>query len=192
DRPWRDRLGCALCLSGRVALDRFSIINADLRKRAISAVSSESSRTNPLASFGQNEWLVDELYQKYLQDPESVDKAWWNFFADYNPDYGPGRTPAREAANGTATAPALSAPSAPPAAEDKPKPAQPAAGKPKQPAVQVPKGAEEVKLRGAAARTAVNMDMSLSIPTATSVRAIPAKLMVDNRIVINNHLRRGR
>src|SRR5690606_20765521 len=28
--------------------------------------------------------------------------------------------------------------------------------------------------------------------TATSVRAIPAKLMVDNRIVINNHLRRGR
>src|SRR5690606_11034442 len=96
------------------------------------------------------------------------------------------------AANGTATAPAPSAPSAPPAAEDKPKPAQPAAGKPKQPAVQVPKGAEEVKLRGAAARTAVNMDMSLSIPTATSVRAIPAKLMVDNRIVINNHLRRGR
>ncbi|GAA3109643.1 hypothetical protein GCM10020001_029850 [Nonomuraea salmonea] len=83
----------AHCRSGRVALDRFSNINADLRKRAISAVSSESSRTNPLASFGQNEWLVDELYQKYLQDPESVDKAWWNFFADYNPDNGPGRPP---------------------------------------------------------------------------------------------------
>lgn len=164
-------------------MDRFSNINADLRKRAISAVSSESSRTNPLASFGQNEWLVDELYQKYLQDPESVDKAWWNFFADYNPDYGPGRTPVREAANGTATAPAP--PQAPPKAP-------PAAEKPKQPATPVPKGAEEVKLRGAAARTAANMDLSLTVPTATSVRAIPAKLLIDNRIVINNHLKRGR
>lgn len=171
----------------RVALDRFSNINADLRKRAISAVSSESSRSNPLASFGQNEWLVDELYQKYLQDPESVDKAWWNFFADYNPDYGPGRTPAREAANGTTTAPAPA-----PAPAKAPATPAPAAAKPKQPAAAVPKGAEEVKLRGAAARTAANMDLSLSVPTATSVRAIPAKLLIDNRIVINNHLKRGR
>ena len=36
------------------------------------------------------------------------------------------------------------------------------------------------------------METSLTIPTATSVRAIPAKLMVDNRIVINNHLARNR
>jgi 2-oxoglutarate decarboxylase len=36
------------------------------------------------------------------------------------------------------------------------------------------------------------MTASLSVPTATSVRSIPAKLLVDNRIVINNHLRRGR
>ncbi|MCA2184846.1 multifunctional oxoglutarate decarboxylase/oxoglutarate dehydrogenase thiamine pyrophosphate-binding subunit/dihydrolipoyllysine-residue succinyltransferase subunit [Nonomuraea cavernae] len=154
-------------------------------------MSSESSRTNPLASFGQNEWLVDELYQKYLQDPESVDKAWWNFFADYNPDYGPGRAPAREAANGTTTAPP---PPAPPKAAPPPKAAAAPAPvvKPKQPATPVPKGAEEVKLRGAAARTAANMDASLVIPSATSVRAIPAKLLVDNRIVINNHLKRGR
>ncbi|MDA0634904.1 multifunctional oxoglutarate decarboxylase/oxoglutarate dehydrogenase thiamine pyrophosphate-binding subunit/dihydrolipoyllysine-residue succinyltransferase subunit [Nonomuraea sp. MCN248] len=166
-------------------------------------MSSESSRTNPLASFGQNEWLVDELYQKYLEDPESVDKAWWNFFADYNPDYGPGRTPAREAANGTATAPAPPPASTPTPAPDQaskqapkqakePPKAAPAAARPKQPQTPVPKGAEEVKLRGAAARTAVNMDASLAIPTATSVRAIPAKLLVDNRIVINNHLKRGR
>lgn len=178
-------------------MDRFSYINADLRKRAISAVSSESSRTNPLASFGQNEWLVDELYQKYLQDPESVDKAWWNFFADYNPDYGPGRTPAKEAANGTMTAPSPAA-AAPKAGRPPAPAAAPAAAadgqavKPKQPAAPVPKGAEEVKLRGAAARTAANMDLSLSVPTATSVRAIPAKLLIDNRIVINNHLKRGR
>ena len=36
------------------------------------------------------------------------------------------------------------------------------------------------------------MTASLAVPTATSVRAVPAKLLVDNRIVINNHLRRGR
>ena len=48
------------------------------------------------------------------------------------------------------------------------------------------------KLRGAAARTAQNMAASLTVPTATSVRAVPAKLLIDNRIVINNHLQRGR
>jgi 2-oxoglutarate decarboxylase len=37
------------------------------------------------ADFGPNEWLVDELYQRYQADPGSVDRAWWNFFADYHP-----------------------------------------------------------------------------------------------------------
>ena len=49
-----------------------------------------------------------------------------------------------------------------------------------------------VRLRGPAARVVTNMEASLSVPTATSVRAVPAKLLVDNRIVINNHLRRAR
>ncbi|HWJ53841.1 MAG TPA: multifunctional oxoglutarate decarboxylase/oxoglutarate dehydrogenase thiamine pyrophosphate-binding subunit/dihydrolipoyllysine-residue succinyltransferase subunit, partial [Propionibacteriaceae bacterium] len=47
-------------------------------------------------------------------------------------------------------------------------------------------------LRGAPARTAKNMDLSLSIPTATSVRSLPVKLLIDQRVVINNHLRRSR
>jgi 2-oxoglutarate decarboxylase len=47
-------------------------------------------------------------------------------------------------------------------------------------------------LRGAPARTAANMDDSLSVPTATSVRSVPVKLLWDNRIVINNHLSRAR
>nr|WP_216853482.1 multifunctional oxoglutarate decarboxylase/oxoglutarate dehydrogenase thiamine pyrophosphate-binding subunit/dihydrolipoyllysine-residue succinyltransferase subunit [Phytoactinopolyspora halotolerans] len=51
---------------------------------------------------------------------------------------------------------------------------------------------EVVQLRGAPARTATNMESSLELPTATSVRAVPAKLLVDNRIVINNHLARSR
>jgi 2-oxoglutarate decarboxylase len=37
------------------------------------------------------------------------------------------------------------------------------------------------------------MESSLrTVPTATSVRAVPAKLLIDNRIVINNHLARTR
>ncbi|NYG55420.1 multifunctional oxoglutarate decarboxylase/oxoglutarate dehydrogenase thiamine pyrophosphate-binding subunit/dihydrolipoyllysine-residue succinyltransferase subunit [Nocardioides perillae] len=47
-------------------------------------------------------------------------------------------------------------------------------------------------LRGAPARTAKNMDESLSVPTATSVRSVPVKLLWDNRVVINNHLARAR
>ena len=47
-------------------------------------------------------------------------------------------------------------------------------------------------LRGAAAMVVKNMTSSLEVPTATSVRAVPAKLLADNRIVINNFLRRNR
>ena len=47
-----------------------------------------------------------------------------------------------------------------------------------------------VMLRTAA--IAKNMNASLQLPTATSVRAVPAKLLADNRIVVNNHLRRTR
>src|SRR5438045_2699148 len=69
--------------------------------RTMSAVSSESHepagepgrRVQPAApephagqaDFGANEWLVEELYQRYLADPGSVDRAWWSFFADYQP-----------------------------------------------------------------------------------------------------------
>ena len=47
-------------------------------------------------------------------------------------------------------------------------------------------------LKGIPAATAKNMDISLSVPTATSVRNIPVKLLWDSRTVINNHLRRAR
>ena len=47
-------------------------------------------------------------------------------------------------------------------------------------------------LRGPAKAIATNMDLSLSVPTATTVRAVPAKLLIDNRIVINSHLERAR
>ncbi|WP_084105836.1 multifunctional oxoglutarate decarboxylase/oxoglutarate dehydrogenase thiamine pyrophosphate-binding subunit/dihydrolipoyllysine-residue succinyltransferase subunit [Demequina sp. NBRC 110056] len=48
------------------------------------------------------------------------------------------------------------------------------------------------RLRGPAARVVTNMEASLAVPTATSVRTIPAKLLMDNRTVVNNHLARTR
>ncbi|MCE0765233.1 multifunctional oxoglutarate decarboxylase/oxoglutarate dehydrogenase thiamine pyrophosphate-binding subunit/dihydrolipoyllysine-residue succinyltransferase subunit [Pseudonocardia kujensis] len=47
-------------------------------------------------------------------------------------------------------------------------------------------------IRGAANAVVKNMNASLAVPTATSVRAVPAKLLADNRIVINNQLKRTR
>ena len=44
---------------------------------------------DPLTAFGPNEWLVVELYQQYLEDKNSVDEAWWEFFADYTPEGAP-------------------------------------------------------------------------------------------------------
>jgi multifunctional 2-oxoglutarate metabolism enzyme len=158
--------------------------------------------------FGPNEWLVDELYQRYQADPGTVDRAWWNFFADYHPKppeqpRTAGPTQAAAAAGRTAPAtPAQPAPGQP--APGRPAPARPAPGRPApvsptpppaaRPAAPPPDAQHvtEVRLRGAAARTAANMAASLTVPTATSVRGIPAKLLVDNRIVINNHLGRGR
>ena len=55
-----------------------------------------------------------------------------------------------------------------------------------------PSEAEIRPLRGPAARVVVNMQSSLEVPTATSVRTVPAKLLIDNRVVINNHLARSR
>ena len=51
-------------------------------------------------------------------------------------------------------------------------------------------GDEPEPLRGAAARTVENMEASLGVPTATSVRVVPAKLLEVNRQILNNQLAR--
>jgi len=45
-------------------------------------------------------------------------------------------------------------------------------------------------IRGASARMVANMQASLGVPTATSVRSVPAKLLEVNRTILNNHLGR--
>ncbi|MFI9647362.1 multifunctional oxoglutarate decarboxylase/oxoglutarate dehydrogenase thiamine pyrophosphate-binding subunit/dihydrolipoyllysine-residue succinyltransferase subunit [Streptomyces sp. NPDC052040] len=192
-----------------------------------SVSTDDQAGKNPAAAFGPNEWLVDEIYQQYLQDPNSVDRAWWDFFADYKPGAAASSAAAGTAAAGAAetttpaqaapaapapaapaaapqapAAPAVPAPAAKPAAAPaKPAAAAPAAAKPaaapaqpkkEEPVAQAPVGPELVTLRGPSAAVAKNMNASLELPTATSVRAVPVKLLFDNRIVINNHLKRAR
>ena len=137
-----------------------------------------SSSTSP---FGQNEWLVEEMYSKFCEDPSSVDPSWHEFLVDYAPEP---TTDTQTPDNGQPSATA-----APTAAPE----AAPAPVKAKAPAAAPPAEGDDVQvLRGAAAAVVKNMNASLDVPTATSVRAIPAKLMIDNRIVINNHLKRTR
>ncbi|WP_189146952.1 multifunctional oxoglutarate decarboxylase/oxoglutarate dehydrogenase thiamine pyrophosphate-binding subunit/dihydrolipoyllysine-residue succinyltransferase subunit, partial [Streptomyces lacrimifluminis] len=96
-----------------------------------------------------------------------------------------------------APAPAPRPTSAAPAAKPAAAAAKPAAAKPKaapaaEPAAGAVDGPEFVTLRGPSAAVAKNMNASIEVPTATSVRAVPVKLLFDNRIVINNHLKRAR
>ncbi|MEV5719812.1 multifunctional oxoglutarate decarboxylase/oxoglutarate dehydrogenase thiamine pyrophosphate-binding subunit/dihydrolipoyllysine-residue succinyltransferase subunit [Amycolatopsis mediterranei] len=174
------------------------------------------SSSSPASQFGPNEWLVEEMYDQFLADPSSVDAAWHDFFADFKPTQSAQakadtarqqQAGAKPAANGQAAQPSAKAvqnaesaakqSSTAPAA--KPAPAKAAPKQAPKPAAKAEPKAEAKKeepeskqLRGAAAAIAKNMDASLSVPTATSVRAVPAKLMADNRIVINNHLKRTR
>ena len=166
-------------------------------------------------SFGSNEWLVDEMYERYLADPNSVEENWREFFSGYKPGNANGITNgAPKSAPGVppvpkrqqqsvptptpSTIPAAPAtqenfvpqPAVRPATQPIPTPAQVVA-KPT-PQVATPSAARVEPLRGVANRVVQSMEASLTVPTATSVRAIPAKLMIDNRTVINNHLKRAR
>jgi 2-oxoglutarate decarboxylase len=156
----------------------------------VATTEQSTTESNPVtgANFGANEWLVEEMYERYLADPKSVDAAWHDFFADY-------RSPTGTPHVATAPQPAhpVHAPRTPPATTT-PAPATTPRPAPRTVATApAPTGGDElIQLRGAAARVVQNMQTSLSVPTATSVRAVPAKLLADNRVVINNHLRRSR
>ena len=182
---------------------------------------AETSQENSTPDFGTNQWLVEEMYERYEADPSSVDPSWVSFFLDQTPQASsngaaPASSTAKHASPPERLAPAPKAdpapaakatPEAKPAVKSAPatKPAATPAAKTaaapaakSAPAAKAVEGApssnevEKVKLRGAAARTAQNMDESLTVPTATSVRSVPVKLLFDQRIVINNHLARAR
>ena len=158
--------------------------------------------------FGANEWLVDELWTLYQKDPQLVEKSWWPLFESRAADAGVTLPTPAPAPTATPT-PAVSmaddpSPMTSPIAKttsiapkEQPIPAE-APTSPTAIITTVEDSAEAAPsdqvnpLKGMAKALAANMDQSLTVPTATSVRTVPAKLMIDNRIVINNHLRRAR
>jgi len=190
-------------------------------------------------NFGANDWLVEEMYEKYMADPNSVEATWRDFFnssefkaANFSPSAATtitsngnsnatsnggvsssgnavagaprGGTPPLPKAQTKQAATPTPAPAVTPAPQTftpqptvsqprvttTPTPADPIAQPVK--AVATPAAASIEPIRGVGARVVQSMEASLSVPTATSVRAIPAKLLIDNRTVINNHLKRAR
>ena len=167
--------------------------------------------------FGANDWLVDEMYEHYLQDPTSVDPAWIEYFKNNKPGTPAvnNSSPAAPVSKGVPPVPKAAQKIAQPqvAAPVQQAPVQQAPVQHVQPVVQekpitnatpadpvvkpipvliTPSASTMEVLRGVSARVVQSMEASLTVPTATSVRAVPAKLMIDNRIVINNHLKRAR
>jgi 2-oxoglutarate dehydrogenase E1 component len=162
-------------------------------------------------TFGPNAWLVDDMYEQYREDPASVSESWREFFENYRPggaNLARPSTPepalveaeAEAAADaeaqsdrdgrvdlveGTGGETALEAAIDTPVEAPPPKPAEPPAPKPATPATEPP-----VPLRGAAARVVANMTASLAVPTATSFRVVPARLLEVNRRILNNQLTR--
>ncbi|MFV0427995.1 MAG: multifunctional oxoglutarate decarboxylase/oxoglutarate dehydrogenase thiamine pyrophosphate-binding subunit/dihydrolipoyllysine-residue succinyltransferase subunit [Arachnia sp.] len=159
------------------------------------------SSADDLEDFGANAWLIDEMREAFHADPDSVTSSWREFFAaESSAPPAASAQAARPPADATATTAAARpaerpAPRAetPAASTATPAPAEArvSANAPN-PAVRpdpVKSDPTLTKLRGAPLRTARNMDDSLTIPTATSVRSIPMKLVIDQRTVINDFLR---
>ena len=144
------------------------------------------------ADLGANSWIVDEMYREYLANPDNVSQSWQEFFVGFRP----GTAGAPAAPNAAAPAPAQ-APATPAPAGSSGEPARAptpassngdAAAEPDPDPL--PEGAEPI--RGVAARIVENMEASLEVPTATSFRDVPARLLEVNRRIVNGHLGRTR
>ncbi|MFM8602467.1 MAG: multifunctional oxoglutarate decarboxylase/oxoglutarate dehydrogenase thiamine pyrophosphate-binding subunit/dihydrolipoyllysine-residue succinyltransferase subunit, partial [Actinomycetota bacterium] len=133
--------------------------------------------------FGANSWLVEEMYEQFRADPASVSEAWREFFSDYKSLLG----------NGAPAAPAPAPAPAAPATASAPAPSANGNAAPAAPVVPVaapaPVAADAVPepIRGVGAAIVTNMERSLTVPTATSFRNVPARLLEVNRKVINDY-----
>lgn len=115
-----------------------------------------------MTSLGFNTGFVEDLYKKFLEEPESVSPSWRDFFTDYRP------SASFVAVEEVASAPEPEAPKV----EDR-----------------APADADVRQIRGASARLVQNMEASLGMPTATSVRRVAVKLLAENRTLLNQHQR---
>jgi 2-oxoglutarate dehydrogenase E1 component len=136
-----------------------------------------------------NSWLEDELHAQYRNDRRLVDDSWKSIFETNGAT--PPVSPAGNGHPATPPAPAASQPPTPPPPVLETAPVRaPETGvaKTAAPALQLGPSEQLVPLKGAAARLAANMNASLAVPTATSQRAVPVKVIDENRRIINTHM----
>jgi 2-oxoglutarate dehydrogenase E1 component len=120
--------------------------------------------------FGANATYVEGLLERFRNNPELVDDSWRSYFSELTGNGAPAVVTASDGDSGAATKKASAAPAPAPA----PAPS--------------PLEGEAITLRGPALKIVENMERSLSVPTATSERRIPVKLLDENRRIINQHL----
>ena len=147
--------------------------------------------------FGANSWLVEEMYAKWLANPDSVDKEWLPILEQYHQTRPQTQAIPQVVVQADAAVEKPATGSIPLVARTtrvEPQPTPIPAQLVSQSVSDIEDATEDQVniLKGMSKTLAANMDASLTIPTATSVRAIPAKLLIDNRIVINSHLTRTR
>ncbi|MCP3917323.1 MAG: multifunctional oxoglutarate decarboxylase/oxoglutarate dehydrogenase thiamine pyrophosphate-binding subunit/dihydrolipoyllysine-residue succinyltransferase subunit [bacterium] len=124
--------------------------------------------------YGVNAGYVQAIYEDWVADPASVDESWRRLFERVEPRLRHAPEPVAPLPSRT-TPPPDPAPAAPRSAEDA-----------------APEAADDPELeplRGVAGRIVDNMQASLEIPVATSVRTLSAKLLAENRSILNEHLK---
>jgi 2-oxoglutarate dehydrogenase E1 component len=151
-------------------------------------LSEQPSQTNLsqfiTENFGANATYVEGLLSRFRNDPALVDESWRAYFTELLGDAGPSQD------NGRARTSAPDGDGKSAAAKSE-KIAETAGAV--QSAAQAPARAatndDVVPIRGSALKIVENMQMSLTVPTATSNRRIPVKLLDENRRVVNKYLR---
>ena len=160
-------------------------------------------------AFGANSWLVEEMFEQYRADPDSVGDAWREFFEDYRSVSAPAHTSAapatppdelpaptladHEAAPSTPSRPSTPAAPSTPATSGASTPAQASPPTSSTTPRSTPATTEDAgePIKGVGAVIVKNMAASLDVPTATSFRNVPAKLLEVNRKVINGYRARS-
>ena len=152
-------------------------------------------RTEPNDSVGANAWVIDEMRDLWSADPASVDEAWRALFEGETPDSpSAGAAPPEPSAATRTTIDTTATDVTAPPATDTIVTGPPAGQPQRRRAPKADPAADDTPIgepiRGAGARIVSNMEASLAVPTATSFRDVPAKLLEVNRTVINGHLSR--
>jgi 2-oxoglutarate decarboxylase len=149
-------------------------------------------------NFGANATYVEGLLSRFRSNPELVDESWRTYFAELLGDGAANEsvataTPLVEQAldikvaengDGNTSVRATVAEAATPAPAKSVAPTAAAA----KPAAASSEQFETIPIRGATLKIVENMESSLAVPTATSQRRIPVKLLDENRRIINKYL----